>query len=42
MKAIIYKVFRFLRQRKLCPWCIWSPIYDACHDAVDDAWVGEA
>ena len=41
MKSFIYKVFRFLYQRKLCPWKIWSPIYDKFHKEVEDAWVGE-
>lgn len=28
---VIFKVVRFLYFKKLCPWFIWSPVYDHLH-----------
>ena len=36
LRKAIYKVCLFLRQKRLLPWCIWSPVYDHCHrDAIE-------
>ena len=35
MKGLIYRIFKNLHKRGLCPYFLWSLVYDKCHRSVD-------
>ena len=36
MGKVIYKVCQWLRERKLLPWFIWSPVFDHFHGLFEE------
>lgn len=41
MKKLIYNAARWLRNRRMLPWFVWSFIYDHTSKAASDKWAGE-